>query len=74
MFELGYLLRVVNPNFKISHILEDFDVSLHKTMEDILATPIDNCSWRQCILPVRLGGLGLQSAELIHGVAFFVQI
>ena len=44
--KLGYLLRVVNPNFKISHILEDFDVSLHKTIEDILATPIGIFPWR----------------------------
>mmetsp|Transcript_13982 Transcript_13982/g.18335 ORF Transcript_13982/g.18335 Transcript_13982/m.18335 type:complete len:180 (+) Transcript_13982:179-718(+) len=73
--KLSYVLRVVNPSFDISDILKSFDISMHKTMEDILlATPIDSLSWRQSVLPVRLGGLGLQSAELIHDVAYFSSI
>mmetsp|Transcript_18456 Transcript_18456/g.23873 ORF Transcript_18456/g.23873 Transcript_18456/m.23873 type:complete len:393 (-) Transcript_18456:171-1349(-) len=69
--KLGYLLRVVDPSFDVSNVLKLFDNSLHRTLEDIIATPINFASWEQCTLPVRFGGLGLQSAEMTHDLANF---
>ena len=57
--------------FNVTEVLKSFDESVHSTLQDIISTPINKSSWKQCVLPVNLGGLGLQSAEMIHDIAFF---
>ncbi|ETO34197.1 hypothetical protein RFI_02897, partial [Reticulomyxa filosa] len=47
-----------------------FDEKMKSTTESILACPLTNCQWLQCQMPIRRGGLGLNSANVISSPAY----
>ena len=50
--------------------LDQFDSGTREAIEHALGGSIKDHSWTQCTLPVKLGGLGLRSAQLSKLAAF----
>jgi len=61
---LNYLLRSA-PVYLEEDILANLDSTIRATAEKVTNVMLDDRAWTQASLPVRLGGLGLRSAQSI---------
>ena len=52
-------------------ILQDFDMAVKESVEEVMGTPLPPHQWDQACLPISLGGLGLRSA-VSHGAAAYI--
>ena len=66
---LLYILRTC-PTWKHIDILKEFDDIQKTSLESICNLAIPPNAWKQANLPVRLGGLGIRSAEALSIPAF----
>jgi len=70
---LIYLARVVRPSC-FRRAAEAFDVMLRRALESLLSLhegSLPDSAWRQALLPLKLGGLGLQSVAALSMEAWF---
>jgi len=70
---LNFILRTTPPDF-ISKLLADFDLNVRSCFENIISVVLNDRSWSQCILPVRLGGFGLRSTAQHCSSAFISSV
>ena len=68
---VAHTLMVLHPSV-VRTFVPEFDQLMLDTVEKISGFSLDELRRSQAALPVRLGGLGLQSAALLSPVAFFV--
>ena len=66
---LTYSLRTA-PCFDHPKLLEDYDSVLRSALKDVCNVHIDDSAWVQACLPVRVGGLGLNSTMQLAPNAF----
>ena len=64
-----YLLRSA-PCWRSSTYLKKFDDLLRTSLQDITNCFIDSKAWSQCILPIKLGGLGIRDSSKLCFSAF----
>ena len=67
--KINHLLRTV-PSNRVEKQLVRFDYNIRSCLETISLSSISDVSWAQATLPIRLGGLGLRSAERSSTAAF----
>ena len=60
--KINHLVRTV-PKSLVTDELLLFDEGLRSALSDILKTSISDLAWKQAVLPLRLGGLGLREAS-----------
>ena len=68
---VAHTLRVLHPSV-MKTFVEEFDKLMFDALESISDFSLDELRRLQAALPVRLGGLGLQSTALLSPVSFFV--
>ena len=66
---LTYLLRC-SPCWNASNSLLEFDSTLKVSLQTVLNCDLENKSWLQTTLPVRLGGLGIRNSSTLCFSAF----
>ena len=66
---LTYSLRTA-PCFDHPKLLEDYDSVLRSALKDVCNVHINDSAWVQACLPVRVGGLGLNSTMQLAPSAF----
>ena len=70
---LTYSLRTA-PCFDHPKLLENYDSVLRSALKDVCNVHIDNSAWVQACLPVRVGGLGLNSTMQFAPSAFLASV
>ena len=68
---VAHTLKVLHPSV-VSDFVFEFDKVMLDTLEQVAGFALDDLKRSQAALPVRLGGLGLQSAVALSPVAFLV--
>jgi len=68
MPKLLYLLRTADCSN--NPLLTMFDISLRSGLSNILNVDLSDIQWLQASLPVRHGGLGIRSAQMLASSAF----
>jgi hypothetical protein len=58
--KLSYILRTCRSSI-ITAETASFDEMVKSTLSSILGTPVNEATWKQSVLPISLGGLGLRS-------------
>ena len=71
--KLTYFLRT-SPCFKNTEMLKKYDKALRVALISILNVGMEDSSWEQCSLPVRMGGLGIRSASEISLPAYLSSV
>ena len=67
--KVNHLLRVLWSD-RASQFAADTTASIRRTLDAILGRSLPETAWLQCCLPIREGGLGVQSPAMIHPSAF----
>ena len=68
--KINHLLRVLwNPI--ATTFAEDTEHDLRFTLDCTLGSCLPYAAWKQCCLPIRLGGFGVQNPTLTHSAAYF---
>ncbi|XP_043203123.1 uncharacterized protein LOC122371098 [Amphibalanus amphitrite] len=70
---LTYLLRSA-PAFKAPHVLQATDEMVRSTLEAVCNVAINPAAWEQASLPVKFGGLGIQSVEALALPAYIASV
>ena len=68
--KFAFALRTVDTSGH-QNILQDFDMAVKESIEEVLGAPLRPHQWDQASLPVSLGGLGLRRAAN-HGAAAYI--
>jgi hypothetical protein len=71
--KLTYFLRT-SPCFKNTEILKNYDKALRVALISILNVGMEDSSWEQCSLPVRMGGLGIRTASEVSLPAYLSSV
>ena len=67
--KITYLLRTIHPDYT-EDFCKQFDIILRNAVENIFDVNIDDTEWAQIVLPIRLGGCGLQNFPQVRLAAF----
>lgn len=67
--KINHVLRTV-PSNAMQVPLQRFDTSLRAALSKASHSPISDLSWKQAVLPFRLGGIGLREAGNTAPIAF----
>ena len=71
--KLTYFLRT-SPCFQNTEVLKKYDNALRAALISILNVGMEDSSWEQCSLPVRMGGLGVRSASEVSLPAYLSSV
>ena len=71
--KLTYFLRT-SPCFGNTEILKKYDKALRVALISILNVGMEDPSWEQCSLPVRMGGLGIRTASEVSLPAYLSSV
>ena len=71
--KLTYFLRT-SPCFKNTEILKKYDNAMRVALIRILNVGMEDSSWDQCSLPVRMGGLGVRTASEVSLPAYLSSV
>ena len=65
-----FMLRTTNPLYHMD-LWDSYDKVTRESLNRILGAPLSDLQWKQAILPVSLGGLGLRAVS-DHAPAAYV--
>ena len=72
-----FMLRTTNPLYHMD-LWDSYDKVTRESLNRILGAPLSDLQWKQAILPVSLGGLGLRAvsdhAPAAHVVSYLAAL